>query len=236
MNDTEIIAYQTGDMRKHAVTKMSKEDNQELNGKEVFNESKGYSLTRKFLPHNTEALLEAQDWEANWGMEGMITSDDEKTSINLNNYDIILSIGSTSIQGWNKEGKVVIPEKGDESFLNFGAQTKNTNQDDQLRQKLKNILGEKRVLCVNAIGYSVHATKQEGLIKSTEFHGLKNIDGTLKYEPALNGRQDRKTKKFTDKTSSNVPLMLALGESINCDIVKRLLWSSGIKYDEISCL
>ena len=135
MNNTEIIAYQTGQMREKF---FKGELDEEYNDKPV--EIDNYKLTRKFLTHRDEAEREAQDWNEIWNDPGLEIYD----GIKLGDFKIIISIGSSSVQAWINGGEAIVPpsEKGkqyhDSNFMNCG--TGSTETSDNTINHLSDIL------------------------------------------------------------------------------------------------
>lgn len=145
----EIIAYQTGEAR---INNTTLQDAKPVTVDNI-------QLTRHFLNHYEEARGEMLDFKDMFGH--LFTAGQE-----FSKYKIILSIGSTSTQGWeiddNGDYKVIIPEPSDNSHKIFESLGAKNEINFEALDKLKSILDtkqlnetNKKVLCVNAVGYLV---------------------------------------------------------------------------------
>jgi hypothetical protein len=186
--DTEIpetIAYQTGEIREKVLT----ENLQEKFSKNftfVSSDNNNRVCIREFLSHKNEAEGEMADFKENFGY--LFTQspivDDELTMTDKNgksiwdntvspnpfkDYNVFLSIGSTSTQGWciypNDVYKVIIPSDAPtNNFMKLGARIGDNSLIKAGISDLDGILGNLerdtfgrpiKILCFNAIGYSI---------------------------------------------------------------------------------
>jgi len=168
----EIIAYQTGEARVNNTTLKD--------AKPVIVDN--IQLTRHFLNHYEEARGEMLDFKDMFGH--LFTAGQE-----FSKYKIILSIGSTSTQGWeiddNGDYKVIIPEPSDNSHKIFESLGAKNEINFEALDKLKSILDtkqlnetNKKVLCVNAVGYLVDKRSKQPINLFSINLNNKNIYNT----------------------------------------------------------
>jgi hypothetical protein len=194
----EIIAYQTGEARVNNTTLQD--------AKPVIVDN--IQLTRRFLKHSQEAEGEMLDFKDMFGH--LFTAGQE-----FSKYKIILSIGSTSTQGWEIDDKgdykVIIPEPSDNShkiFESLGA--KNKINFEALR-KLKSILDtkqlnetNKKVLCVNAVGYLVDKRSKQPINLFSINLNNKNIYNIGQSTPPTSQKIDIKFIAMLNLTLDNL--------------------------------
>ena len=187
--DTEIpetIAYQTGEIREKVLT----ENLEGFSNNFTFlstNNNKNSTCQRLFLSHKVEAEGEMEDFKKRFGYlfrqpptTGVhLTMTDKKGNSIFNNlissdrfkdYNVFLSIGSTSTQGWciypDGNYKVIIPSDAPtNNFMKLGARISDPVLIQSGISQLNDILGNLerdtfggrpiKILCFNAIGYSI---------------------------------------------------------------------------------
>ena len=138
----KILGIQTGDLRAKAAKNVGYE-------KRVTRVDNGNGeLQRIFLSQHLEEKGEMKDFENTLGswLEGK-------------NYNVFLSIGSTSTQGWYKKDGEYHPLQlaSDAAFMNLGSSGNKTGSIiEKLDETLKALeIYEIHILCFNSIGYKV---------------------------------------------------------------------------------
>ena len=141
----KILGIQTGDLRAKAAKNVGYE-------KRVTRVDNGNGeLQRIFLSQHLEEKGEMKDFENTLGswLEGK-------------NYNVFLSIGSTSTQGWYKKDGDYLPLElpSDDAFMKLGSdgnKSENEKAIGNLKDKLFKLvdIDEIHILCFNSIGYKV---------------------------------------------------------------------------------
>ena len=167
MNKKKVKFYITGPSRKVAM----EEDNR-MGPHSVEN------FQVNFLPHNEEATGEAEGWKELLNSMKDTGKPNKEIRDTLLEYDLIISIGSTTTQAWSQtgDGKVdatVLPKSGG---LDIGAKNNDVitdmrgkKNDDKktikfFEELFKNVFKDatkKKVLLINAYGYIIKKENQE---------------------------------------------------------------------------
>jgi hypothetical protein len=148
---------------------------QQVNKIQVEIKSRNVTVLHQYLPHYDEAYGEMKDFEKK-------INNKEYSQDFINKYNVFLSVGSTSTQGWIRNSddnyQVIVPatEKILNDYTNLNDTDKKTilnanfmilgamqgpnvpgitEASNALKLLLKNLRGSNNVICFNAIGYSV---------------------------------------------------------------------------------
>jgi hypothetical protein len=240
--DTEIrptIAYQTGEIREKVLT----ENLQEKFSKNftfVSSDNNNRVCIREFLSHKNEAEGEMADFKENFGylfrqspsVDVRLTMTDKNRKTILDNlissdlfkdYNVFLSIGSTSTQGWciypNDVYKVIIPSDAPtNNFMKLGARIDDPDLIKAGISDLDVILGNLerdtsfgrpiKILCFNAIGYSIPdnfiTSKNNGFANVVDISSLYPNSSLLVKSLAQSSYKKQMDKTQMDKTQMDI--------------------------------
>ena len=112
------------------------------------------TLNKKKLSHFEEATNEMQDFKRKFG--------DFFYDVDIyQDFQVFLSIGSTSIQGWIKTNRskgynvIIPPNESNIEFQQIGTTRSSSEVNHKKLREILNKFADKKVLCFNMIGYDV---------------------------------------------------------------------------------
>jgi len=212
--DLPILVYQTGPARE-----AFKGD---INTKTIIPENP--IIEHQYLSHLQEAEGEAKDFVSKYYPGGKAIKIDGIDGIDLDTYTHIISIGSTSTQGWDKSGNVFIPDPNNDTgeFLLCGATVdddKRANSITALAKKINqlNKLADSKVLLINAIGYTDFLNGKKILNLGDKMSVLTNMQLVDKFVKSLKGQLTEPNKVYIFNRTTKINELSFGGE-----------WAAGI--------